>query len=131
MKKILFVLIAIPFLSRSQSSKLTVNGYGTNIYSLADTVHVFAREEKITETFEDWTGDTIFLDDPSDWHAILKMPAKNIVITAKFKSLPLGAKPTFERMKGRDTFKPVYYYFPEKGQKVKALVWIYHGSGGY
>jgi Secretion system C-terminal sorting domain len=130
MKSISVVLIFIPFLSWSQSKLLVINGYNSGTYKAGDTIHVFAKEEKNDETFEVWTGDTAYVDDPSDWHALLKMPAKDITITATFKSLPAGAKLKFERLKGRDTLKPVYYYFPSKGQPVKALVWIFHGTGG-
>jgi len=129
----LFLLIfgCLPVYLFSQQFQLKViNGYGGGSFFAGDTIDIWAREEKLTETFKTWSGDTIYLGDPGEWHTRLLMPAKNITVTANFINLPAGAKLTFERMKGRDTLKPVQYYFPAKGNKMKALVWIFHGSGG-
>lgn len=131
MRFLLMVFCCIPFFIKGQQFELKVNGgYGSGFYNAGDTIHVWAREEKLIETFKTWSGDTLYVDDPGEWHARLFMPAKNIMITAQFKNLPAGAKLTFERLKGRDTLKPVQYYFPSEGNKMKGLVWIFHGSGG-
>lgn len=131
MRFLLVVLCGFPFGLFSQQFQLRVNsGYGGGIFAAGDTIHIWAREEKLTETFRTWSGDTSFLADPGEWHTRLIMPAQNITLNANFMSLPSGAKLTFEKMKGRDTLKPVQYYFPAKGNKMKALVWIFHGSGG-
>jgi len=131
MRLILMVFCFIPFFIKGQQFELKVTGgYGGGFYRAGDTVHIWAREEKLTETFRTWTGDTTYLGDPGEWHTRLLMPAKNISVAANFINLPAGAKLTFEKMKGRDTIKPVQYYFPAKDNKMKALVWIFHGSGG-
>jgi len=131
MRIILWFLFGVPACLIGQQFQLKVNnGYGSGTYAAGDTIHIWAREEKLIETFKTWSGDTAYVEDPGEWHSRLIMPSKNITVQGNFINLPAGAKLTFERLKGRDTLKPVQYYFPAKGNKMKGLVWIFHGSSG-
>jgi len=131
MKYWLVYLLFLPVWAPGQQYSIKVNGgYGSGLFNAGDTIHIWAREEKLTETFQNWSGDTSWMINPEEWHAIGIMPPRNVTVTAEFQDLPSGAKLTFERMQGRDTLKPVQYYFPPKGPTAKALVWIFHGTGG-
>lgn len=131
MKDLLFYILLFPIQIFGQQYTLTVNGgYGDGLFTTGDTIHIWAREEKLTETFLRWSGDTSWLKNPEEWHTVGIMPARNVSVTAGFQNLPAGAKLTFEKMQGRDTLKPVQYYFPPKGLAIKALVWIFHGTDG-
>lgn len=127
----IFYILLLPVRVPGQQYTLTVNGgYGDGIFRAGDTIHIWAREEKLTETFLSWSGDTAWLKNPEEWHTVGIMPSRNVSVTAGFRNLPTGAKLTFEKMQGRDTLKPVQYYFPPKGSAIKALVWVFHGTGG-
>ncbi len=132
MKRILsFLFLVSIFHLNAQTFTLTVNnGYGSGNFKAGDTIHIYSREEKITEVFDYWSGDTTQIADPEDWHTQFLMPSKNSTVTAHLQNLPPYANLQFEKIKTKFANKPVYYYFPPKGQKVKALVWLFHGSGG-
>lgn len=114
----------------AQSFQLTVqNGYGSGQYAAGDTVHVWAKEWLINQTFSHWSGQTADLEMADEWHTRLVMPSHNVSISANTRNLPQGAQLTEEQFKGRDTIKQVFHYFPPFGQP-KGVVWLFHGSGG-
>lgn len=118
-------------LGYAQTRSVTVEeGYGSGRYAAGDTIHIYAREEKPVEAFDHWSGDTMWLENPGEWHSKVLVPNKDIHVKANFIKVPSGAQLQFERLQGDDTLKPVLYYFPTDANATKALVWIFHGTGG-
>jgi hypothetical protein len=65
---------------------LTVeNGSGSEEYTEGDEVTIQSDAPPADHVFDTWTGDTVYLDDPSSSAAILTMPAKDITITATYR----------------------------------------------
>ena len=135
MKKslILLALLASACPAFSQLYNLTVqNGYAEINQALAgDTIHIWAEEWGAARTFNGWSGDTAFLERPGEWHTRIIMPAHDVTVKSNTRVLPTGANPyfSFEQIKGKNILKPVYYYFPAAAAP-KAVVWLWHGTGG-
>ncbi|MBK8042631.1 MAG: T9SS type A sorting domain-containing protein [Haliscomenobacter sp.] len=115
-------------LSGQQYTLTVENGYGSGQYAPGDTVHIWAEEWLPGQTFKNWTGQTVWLKSAEEWHTTLLMPARNITVRANKQDLPQGANFTQESIRGRDTLKRVYHYFPA-GQP-KGVVWLFHGTNG-
>ncbi len=124
----LFFLLGASALSGQKYTLTVENGYGSGQYAPGDTVHIWAEEWGIGETFKNWTGQTFWLTSAEEWHTTLLMPARNITVRANKQLLPAGANFTQETIRGRDTLKRVYHYFPA-GQP-KGVVWLFHGTNG-
>lgn len=118
------------FKTFAQQYPLTVvNGYGSGNYAAGDTVHIWSEEWTPNQIFKNWTGQTAFLEASGEWHTRLVMPAQAVTVTANIRTLPAGADYSFEEIRGRDTLKRVYYYFPQ-GAAPKGVVWLSHGTNG-
>lgn len=120
------------FIGAGQTYQLTVqNGYGSGNYAAGDTVHIWAAEYPNTEVFWRWAGQTEAIADwneqEDNWHKIVVMPAKNITVRALTKPMPPNSDLQYEEIRGRDTLKRVFYYFPPK---YRGVVWFFHGTGG-
>lgn len=116
----------------AQSFNLTVeNGYGSGMYNAGDTVHIWSQEWSAAGTFSHWSGDTMFLRMPLEWHTQVVMPARAVTVKANTQLLPTGTANyfSFEQIRGKHILKPVYYYFPANGDP-DAVVWLWHGTGG-
>lgn len=105
---------------------VTVNkGYGSATYSVGDTVHIWSRECSNSETFTQWTGDTLAFSGKNEWHTWFIMPAQNITVTASFQ--PVNYNMTYEKIIGKNILKNVYYNLSPTN---KGIVYLFHGAGG-
>ncbi len=103
------------------------NGYGSGKYKTGDTVHIFSVAYSTSQLFDTWTStDASLLNGKDEWHTWFIMPAKNLAFTGSIKNItPVTL--VLEQIRGRDRFKPVYYFFPPGH---KGFVLLLHGSGG-
>lgn len=131
LRKSFLILYILFFTINAEAQTVTVEmGYGSGVFTAGDTIHIYAKEENLTEAFDHWSGDTLWLEDPSEWHSKVVVPNRDIQLKANYIQIPKDAQLQFERLQGYDTIKPVLYYFPSDPKKTKALVWLFHGTGG-
>jgi len=102
-----------------------INGYGSGQYNVGDTVHVWAEHLADNVAFDTWEGAN-FLEHPTEWHSTFIMPAHNITVTARVKTIS-SVSLVHEEIEGVKNKKNVYYHFP---QDHKGLVYLLHGAGG-
>lgn len=75
--------------------QLTVqNGYGSGLYALGDTVHIWSRELDSNEVFSQWeapvsSSDRFLLSIPDEWHTTLTMPAHDVTVRGVIDTLTL------------------------------------------
>ena len=93
------------------------------MYKIGDTVHVWSRASATNETFDYWSGDTTNIN--NEWHTWFLMPAKNLNLTANFKTVNWTI--TYTKIKGVKNMKNVYYVFPPNQ---KGIVYLFHGANG-
>ena len=111
----------------ADSATVTViNGYGSGTYKTGDTVHIWSAAIPDNAVSDSWTGYTAFLQNSGEWHNTFVMPAQNVTVTANTKSLSTYSL-TYEKIKGVNNLKKVYYYFPVSP---KGVVYLLHGSNG-
>jgi len=103
-----------------------VNGYGSGTYKIGDTVNIWSNALPDNALFDSWTGFTALLQNSGEWHNSFVMPAQNVTITANQKALTAFTI-KYEKIKGVNILKNVYYYFPAGH---KGVVYLCHGSGG-
>lgn len=127
MRKLVQLAFSIFILSNysfGQSFTVNVtNGYGDGTYNTGDTVHIWASEMTASESFKVWTGDSVFLNHPDEWHTSFIMPAQNVSVSSNFNSIIFS--PLVEQIMGVDTLKKVYSYFPPA---YKGVVFLFHGT---
>lgn len=113
--------------TKTDSAAVTVvNGYGSGKYKTGDTVHIWSNATADNYVFDQWTGYTGLLQNVGEWHNSFVMPAQNVNVTANLKAItPFTLK--YEKIKGVDILKNVYYYFPASH---KGTVFLLHGSNG-
>ncbi|HWK07537.1 MAG TPA: hypothetical protein VNS58_28090 [Puia sp.] len=111
----------------SDSATVTVvNGYGSGRYKVGDTVDIWSLGIPSGEVFDNWSGYSSLLENSGEWHNRFIMPAQDVTVTAALKSLsPYTLK--YEKIKGVNILKNVYYYFPSGH---KGIVYLLHGTGG-
>ncbi|OQY91944.1 MAG: hypothetical protein B6D37_15830 [Sphingobacteriales bacterium UTBCD1] len=103
------------------------NGYGSGRYKAGDTVHIFSQAYSSSQLFGSWSGnDVSLLNAPDEWHTWFIMPKKNVNFSGSSLNISSFTL-NFEKIKGRDRLKPVYYYFPAGH---KGIVYLLHGTGG-
>ena len=103
-----------------------INGYGSGLYKVGDTVDIWSNAIAPDSVFNEWTGDNNFLFNAGEWHSSFIMPRTNITLTATCSYLaPFTLK--YEKIKGVNNLKNVYYYFPASQ---KGIVYLCHGTGG-
>ncbi|HLA58860.1 MAG TPA: hypothetical protein VK622_08870 [Puia sp.] len=113
--------------TESDSATVTViNGYGSGQYRVGDTVDIWSNAIAADSVFNEWTGDNNLLFNAGEWHSSFIMPRSNITLTATCSWLsPFTLK--YEKIKGVNNLKNVYYYFPASQ---KGIVYLCHGTGG-
>lgn len=117
---------AAPSVSSDSVNLTVINGYGGGKYKIGDTVHIWSNAVPANMIFDTWTGFTGLLDNTGEWHNRLIMPAQDVTVTATQKALtPFTLK--YEKIKGANIPKNVYYYFPAGH---KGIVYLLHGTGG-
>ena len=103
-----------------------INGYGSGQYKVGDTVDIWSNAIAPDSVFNEWTGDNNLLNNAGEWHNSFIMPRSNITLTATCSWLaPFTLK--YEKIKGVNNLKNVYYYFPVSQ---KGIVYLCHGTGG-
>lgn len=103
-----------------------VNGYGSGVYKVAETVHVWSAASTSNEVAMPWTGDASLLIEPTEWHSTLVMPAHDVKVIANTQSQDLFL--TVELFNGSTSVpKTVRYYFPPA---MRGVVIFSHGTGG-
>jgi len=115
-----------PVTNTDSATVTVVNGYGSGAYKIGDTVHVWSNPASDSYVFDQWTGYTSLLQNSGEWHNVFVMPAQNVTITANLKAItPFTLK--YEKIKGVNIAKNVYYYFPATQ---KGVAFLLHGSNG-
>lgn len=108
---------------------LTTNeGHGSGNYANGDTIHIWSKQAD-GKVFTHWSGDVQYLESPNEYHSRVFMPNKNIIVTANYVTLDAAMKLNQVSIRGAKQNKSVYLYLPAKN-KLKAVVWIFHGTGG-
>lgn len=115
-----------PDLSDESFTVTINNGYGTGMFKVGDTVHIFSKEWADNQIFDSWIGDVNVLPFGNEWHEWFLMPARNIELTAVIKQSAAFAL-VATSIRGKNSMKQVYYYFPANH---KGIVYLLHGSGG-
>ena len=103
-----------------------VNGYGSGTYKIGDTVNIWSNAIPDNAVFDTWTGFAGLLQNSGEWHNSFVMPAQNITVTANQKTVTAFTI-KYEKIKGVNILKNVYYYFPAGH---KGVVYLCHGTGG-
>ena len=111
----------------TDSATVTViNGYGSGRYKVGDTVDVWSNALAPDSVFNTWTGYNNLLNNAGEWHSSFIMPQSNMTLTATCNYLaPFVLK--YEKIRGINNLKNVYYYFPVAR---KGVVYLCHGTGG-
>lgn len=116
-----------PSQTLSDSATVTVvSGYGSGKYKTGDTVHIWSNAIPDNYVFDQWTGYNNLLQNSGEWHNLFIMPAQNVTITATQKAITAFSL-KYEKIKGANILKNVYYYFPASQ---KGIVYLLHGSNG-
>ncbi|KAI9447046.1 hypothetical protein F5148DRAFT_1292462 [Russula earlei] len=141
MKRLFFAVISLIFAatacnksSNSQSNPpagdsatvTVVNGYGSGTYKVGDTVQIWSNALPANTVFDVWTGYNNLLQNSGEWHNTFIMPAQSVTVTATQKAITPYSL-TYEKIKGVNILKNVYYYFPTGH---KGIVYLLHGTGG-
>ena len=103
-----------------------VNGYGSGTYKAGDTVNIWANALPANAIFDTWTGFSGLLQNVGEWHNSFVMPSQNVTITGNQRSITAFSL-TYEKIKGVNIQKNVYYYFPAGH---KGVIFLLHGTGG-
>ncbi|SEW46109.1 hypothetical protein SAMN05428988_6252 [Chitinophaga sp. YR573] len=103
-----------------------VNGYGSGKYKIGDTVNIWSTAIPDNAVFDSWTGFTNLLQNSGEWHNSFVMPAQNVTVTATTKT-SVAYTLQYEKIKGVNILKNVYYYFPSSP---KGIAFLLHGTGG-
>lgn len=103
-----------------------VNGYGSGKYKIGDTVNIWASAIPDGYVFDQWTGYGSLLQNNGEWHNSFVMPSQDVTVTGAQKTATSFSL-KYEKIKGVNILKPVYYYFPASQ---KGVVFLLHGSGG-
>jgi hypothetical protein len=69
------------------------SGSGSGVYTEGTAVAIVANPAPTGKLFDKWNGDTIYIDDVRNSHALVTMPALAISLLATYKMLPLGISP--------------------------------------
>lgn len=124
---ICFYSFCFLFCAFGQTFNLTVtNGYGSGTYTVGDTVHIWSKSYDNTKTFSTWSGNSLFLANPKEWHTTLVMPNQNLNVTAEIVNMPTYSI-AYEQIMGQNNLKNVYYFFPSN---LKGVLYLFHGTGG-
>ncbi len=129
MKNCLFLLVTslLAVTGHAQTFNLAVNnGYGSGNYRAGDTVHVWSKEIPADAVFAQWSGDIATLADIGEWHTTLITPARNLTLTANFRTLAHFTI-QYEAIKAVNNRKNVYYYVPAN---YKGVIYFSHGTDG-
>lgn len=121
---VVYCLISI--VSSAQFTLTVNNGYGGGTYNAGDTVNIYSKEFPLTDVFDKWTGDVQFLEHADEWHTTVIMPSQNVSVTGHTRVIG-SFTIHHESIRGRDTLKEVYSYFP---QNFKGVIFCFHGTGG-
>jgi hypothetical protein len=112
--------------TKDSATVTVVNGYGSGTYKIGDTVHIWSAAIPDNAVFDTWTGITSLLQNSGEWHNSFIMPAQNVTVTATTKALAAYTL-QYEKIKGVNILKNVYYYFPASPG---GIVYLLHGSNG-
>lgn len=122
-------LFLVPKVFSQQLFQLTVlNGYGSGVYNVGDTVHVWSKAIPTDSVFDGWGQDlkALFIARPHEWHTTLRMLNSDTKVWAKF----IGA-PRFlfheETIQGVNVTKTFWWYAPTNP---KGIIVACHGTGG-
>jgi hypothetical protein len=114
-------------IQKGDSAKvIVVNGYGSGTYKIGDTVHIWSTAIPASSVFDKWTGMDGLLHDAGEWHNTFIMPAKKVTVTGSLATLS-GYQLKNEQIRGMNTNKNVYYYFPAAP---KGMIFLLHGTNG-
>lgn len=113
----------------SQYNLQITDGYGSGIYSVGDTIHIWSKQ-KDGKVFTHWSGDTDYTSAPQEYHSTVVMPARDVNLAANY----LDVKPTMvftqTIIPGVARDKKTYSYFPEQADSIKGIAWFFHGTNG-
>lgn len=92
----LFFLMLFCHLSQAQIFHLTVlNGYGSGNYKAGTRIHIYSESNPNNNVvFNEWTTNIpIQMDQIDEWHTIITMPNKDVIINATYSQIN-GYNPT-------------------------------------
>jgi len=112
--------------SGDSATVTVVNGYGSGTYKVGDTVQIWANALPANTVFDSWTGYNSLIQNSGEWHNTFVMPAQPVTVTGNTKAITPYAL-SYEKIKGVNILKNVYYYFPTGH---KGIVYLLHGTGG-
>ncbi len=98
------------------------NGAGSGEFPAGETVYLLAAPNPDGKVFDRWIGDVEGLDDPSAAQTTLKLPDRDLALTATYKDAPAWT-PKLETIENRRVFS----FFPTDAVGV---ILFFHGSGG-
>lgn len=111
----------------SDSATVTViRGYGSGTYKVGDTVNIWSEAVPSGSIFDSWTGYSSLLNNAGEWHNAFIMPNQNVTVTGSAKVITSFTL-NYEKIKGVNILKNVYYYFPSTQV---GIVYLCHGTGG-
>jgi len=121
--RLLFLIFSLTVLCYSQRTNLTVtNGSGDARIRGRQLTHVWADPNPPGMVFDRWTGDTVLLQNPLEYHTKVNNLSLNINLTATYKPSPVW-NPIYETINASQ----MGYYFTAAPVGV---IFHFHGTGG-
>lgn len=107
----------------------TIEGYGSGQYEKDEVVHIWSKQID-GKVFTHWSGDVQYLESPDEYHTKVTMPSSNVTVTANYVTL----LPTMDMypltVQGAEKEKKIFVYVPLDKNKLKGIVWFFHGTNG-
>jgi CubicO group peptidase (beta-lactamase class C family)/dienelactone hydrolase len=97
-------------------------------YRAGDTVHIWANPSTSTQVFSHWEGDTLGV--PHEWHTVFLMPRKDLSLRATYSGDYLPMALENRDVRGVTVRKPMWRSAPRMIVGTRALIMLYHGTGG-
>lgn len=109
---------------------LTTNqGYGGGSYDEGKVLHIWSKQID-GKVFTHWSGDISYLESPNEYHSVVNMPGRNISVTANYADLLPEMELNAYTIQGAQRIKKFYAYVPSDKNKIKGIVWFFHGTNG-
>lgn len=120
--QILFLGLSLSLIVAAQRPKVTVNAGSSGTYKGQSAVHVWADPNPPGMVFDCWTGDIAALQNPLEYHTLLRSLKSNVNLTATYRDAP-DWNPTFETINE----SAIGSYFPVLP---RGVIFHFHGAGG-
>lgn len=109
---------------------LTTNqGYGGGQFEKDKLLHIWAKQID-GKVFTHWSGDIEYLESPNEYHSVITMPEKNIIVTANYATLQPQMNLNTFIIRGVERLKTFFAFIPNDKNAIKGIVWFFHGTNG-